>query len=231
MLRPISVIDVPSLLWLRANALPNPARTVATLAHTPSPALPLASLLSEWLPGRTGQHTWVWPRRGVASGVVSLKRRSGRSSWEVNCLLVHKRTPDAAVGMLEEAGVSVALRGAERVLLRIPQKCPLELPARQAGFKPYYGETVFVRSPGASLSMMAASLSATDNGCEPGDLAPYDLFRLYLRIVPPEAREPLGITFQQWLDSREGLRGQQASFVQRRDGDVSGWASLVMRGK
>ena len=226
MLRPASLSDVLSLPYLQARAMPNQARPLRGLGGRPPRVLPLVSLAGEWLPRRR-RHAWVFSKRGIAMGVVSVARRGGRSCWEVDCLQVRRRRGGDAIDALESASAAVAGLGAERLLLRLVADGPLDGAAREAGFKPLLHEDLYTTSP-AKVS----GDPGPENGAQPvAGVDPHDMFRLYLRVTPVECRVAEGVTFDQWMESRDQLPGNRRAetHVVQRSGELAGVLELSKR--
>lgn len=219
MLRPFNPADVFSLLVLQTRAEPNMAWARHSLAAGQPRLVPLGSLVGEWLPRKGGRHTWVLSQRGMAIGIVSIRRRKGQGNWEVDRLLVARGKEPAAVEVLEGVNVALGRLGAERLFLRLPENSPIETHAAKAGFHPLVREGLFVRP----------RTGPEKNGRPPDtavrpmvDADGFNLFRLYSSTVPAALRQVDGVTLREWRgvrDLSEGLPARDA-WVMEQDGDI-----------
>ena len=229
MLRPFNPADLVGLLALQARARPNLAWSRETLATGASRTLPLGSLVGEWLP-RRGRHTWLLSRRGLAVGVVSVRRRRGAGSWEIDRLQVARGKQPACAEILESLNLTLGRAGAERVFLRLAEGNGLEVAAAQAGFNQLLREELYVRPRGGSLSAEPVAVNgAVRRRAQEAD--DFNLFRLYNTIVPAPVRQAEGLVLREWQGSSEISEGRplEGAFVAQRDGELTG-ALTVSRG-
>ena len=173
--------------------------------------------------------------------LASAHPRSGRRTWEIDRLYLKKdessvdsaspilgrQTQPAVPGcgylpeLLENLTQASGAHGAEKLMLRLPSESLLITQARQCGFFPYY-EEILLR--GNNLSQRSApdpgrALRGWDHHDE------YAMFQVYSAATPSPVRVGLGMTFDQWRDTRERPKGQCSTLVYEKDGKLRGWLS------
>jgi hypothetical protein len=153
----------------------------------------------------------------AVTGMASAGQRSGPRSWEMTHLLLSEERASECSGLLGEICRRVALRGGERVFLRLLSDAPVLDEARMCGFLPCSREVLYSGRPRASNSHRQLDMREKQKADD------YDLFRLYNATNPPEIRSAYGMTFDQWSSSRETPSGRTEEFVFERDGQVRGW--------
>ena len=107
--------------------------------------------------------------------------------------------------------------------MRVRQGDPLADAARLSGFFPCVPEVLY-RRPGhrtASLDSFPSQTSVSLRKKKRGD--DYALFRLYNAAIPSEVRSAVGMTFDQWMASREQSSGRRQEFVLDTHAGVRGW--------
>ena len=115
----------------------------------------------------------------------------------------------------------MARRGGHRVFVRVQKDDHLIDDFRVVGFVPCGGELLYKGRRGAS------------NNGRPGRLRKklpeddYNLFRLYNASTPLEVRCVVGMTFDQWMASRERSRRRCREVVWEENGQVRGWLRAV----
>lgn len=163
-------------------------------------------------------------------GMVSARRRSGRRSWEIDRLYLYGSWPsldyqdygsfsdrwdigwyedfsaeDAGLELLEQLNAAVGQRSAERVLLRLPSDSPAVPLARRSGFTNGFAETL-LEGYGQQAAASGGILPPREGppGMRPAtEQDEYGLFQLYCASAPARVREVVGLTFDQWRESRE----------------------------
>lgn len=148
--------------------------------------------------------------------LASVRVRSGIRSWEVDRL--HLNDSSQAFDLLEEVVSSAGHEGAERVFLRVPVRSEIAERAREVGFFPYFDEVHLTRS--------GPSQNAKANGFSVGQRTQPDLqglFQLYNAVTPPEIRQGIGMTIDQWKDSQEPVQGHRDESILKSNGKVVGW--------
>ena len=132
-----------------------------------------------------------------------------------------------ALELLDQIARETGQLKAQRIFLRLPANSRIFTLARQAGYFPYYEETLL------------------DSGVpvEPQPLAPppenwreltpedyYSLFQLYCSATPQPVRTGVGMTFDQWHDAQEST-GHRQTWVSKTDGRVLARLALSWRGR
>ena len=165
-----------------------------------------------------------WNGMGLSS-LASARVRSGVRAWEVDRL--HLQEPDQALDLLEQVVCGAGARGAEKMFLRVPSDSQIVNVARRAGFFPYYEE---IHLTGREWLLDTEDVAGKQNE----DLGGYSanvrakpdshgLFQLYCAATPQQVREGVGLTFDQWRDSREQPQPQRNETVLKLDGKIVGW--------
>ncbi|MEE9285397.1 MAG: hypothetical protein V3V35_06700 [Dehalococcoidia bacterium] len=227
MLRPVTPVDLASLLVLQFRALPNQARSRRVLAAGPGRTIPYGSLVREWLPRRSGSHAWILSRRGMAAGVVEVHRRLGPTCWEVSCLQAPRGATETMTELLDAACGAIADLGGHALFIRLLADSPASLAARYAQYTPYSSEELYVRQGAPPLAPALSPDVGLLRRAEEPDL--HQLYRLYQAVVPAPAREAEGMTFSQWREGLDLPRGwrRQDTVVLERGGDVAGWLTIA----
>ena len=160
--------------------------------------------------------------------VAAFRPRSGARSWEISHLYATPDSGDALTALLEQAAVLSAHGGAERVFLRVEADGDTIPTARRAGFFPCYRETLYRRTtsdPEPRRGLFDADSHSTKRGPEHD----YTLFRLYNETTPVKVRQLVGMTLDQWKDSRERSVGRRRERVVEVDGTVRSWLATSVR--
>ncbi|MBF8299297.1 MAG: hypothetical protein HW397_346 [Dehalococcoidia bacterium] len=129
-------------------------------------------------------------------GLVACRKYKGPGSWEIDHLRVSQGTETAFQEILGEASIALGHRGAERLVLRLPDDSPFHSLAVEMGFSPMLREKAYFRPP----------LDAATQGAEPGrticrpahESDAYRLFRLYCLAVPAAVRQMEAMTIGDW---------------------------------
>lgn len=128
---------------------------------------------------------------------------------------------DEVGGLLEGLTQYAGSRGAERVMLRVPAGYNVAQTARRSGFFPYFEEVLLCGSG-------AWGTSSSPGRSETVGLRPrvpheeYAVFQLYSASTPSSVRTGLGMTFEQWKDSRDRGHGVKEE-VYERAGGIGAW--------
>ena len=171
---------------------------------------------------------WVCLSDGDIHGLACIRERSGPKSWELYHLYEDSSSDQVVVRILERATAGAAMRGAERVFLRVASDSPVIQAARLAGYFPSHVETVYVGA--ATQTGPSHSLFDADSHLRPRQ--PEDdhaLFRLYNAATPVKVRQLVGMTFDQWSSSREQGTGRLRDSVLVVDGEVQGTLRISAR--
>ncbi|PKB72499.1 MAG: hypothetical protein BZY75_06570 [SAR202 cluster bacterium Io17-Chloro-G7] len=187
--------------------------------------------------------SWDGPR---LAGLASARIRSGYRAWEIDRLFLagnagnssphdspfytapltrgedtgdHIANPNTvALELLEQMARETGKLHAERVFLRLPVKSRIFVLARQAGYFPYYEETLM--ESGVSLEPQRPEPQHASQLVNLRESTPEDhfpLFQLYCAATPQPVRTAVGMTFDQWRDAQEPA-GNRQSWVLKGDG-------------
>ena len=211
--------EANSLLWKETLAQRRNRVTVLKWADRNSSKTSLACLASARV--RSGYRAWELDRLflpsdsgdGVATG-----------SSHVNGIM---RPQTIALELLDGIVLEIGARRAERVLLRIPSGSPMFTLARQAGFFPYFEETLLEKLTDFPQRNLVASQVPWQ------DLLPedqYSLFQLYCAATPQPVRTAMGLTFDQWRDNQD-WGGRHRNLVAKHGGKVVAWLGLSRCGQ
>ena len=201
--------------------------------------------------------SWEGPR---LQGLASARMRSGHRAWEIDRLFLAgdagdgsingapfssdpisrgKESPNPnaspntlALELLEQIARETGQLKAERIFLRLSANSRIFVLARQAGYFPYYEETL-LESHVAVEPQEPATPPENWRELTPEDY--YPLFQLYCAATPQPVRTAVGITFDQWRDAQEST-GHRQSWVSKCNGKVVArlglsWRSQVMAGE
>ena len=171
-------------------------------------------------PSRGG--TWIWCEGLRFKALASAKPLSGPRSWQILRLHIAEDDDATLLELVERLTTHAGYRGAERVVLRVPAGCPVEDVARRAGFFPQVRERLLEREGGRAISKPT----------ELADLRPvqshqeFAVFQLYCASTPASARSATGVTFDQWKDFMEPVRGKLAEVCYQQGGRISAWLRM-----
>ena len=170
----------------------------------------------------------VCEKDGGLRAIAAFRPRSGTRSWEISHLYATPDSGDALIGLLEQAAAMSAYGGAERVFLRVEAEGDTIPMARRAGFFPCYLERLYRRQSPVSVSRRG--LFDTDaHSMKRGPEHDHTLFRLYNETTPVKVRQLVGMTLDQWKDSRERSVGRRRERVVEVDGNVGSWLATSVR--
>ena len=165
---------------------------------------------------------------GSLRAIAAFRPRSGMKSWEISHLYATPDSGDALIALLEQAAALSAHGGAERVFLRVEADSDITTTARRAGFLPCYLETLYRGQ--TTVSKSRRGLFDTDaHSMKRGPEHDHALFRLYNETTPVKVRQLVGMTLDQWKDSRERPTGRRAERVVEVDGSVRIWLATSAR--
>ena len=143
---------------------------------------------------------------------------------------------DAGLELLEQLITAMGNRSAERVFLRMPAGSPALTLARRSGFVSGYEETLLegYGNDGAGRD----GQDGRDNAAGPAGMRPkqpqddYALFQLFCASAPAAVKKTLGLTFDQWQETRDGdggLRSRHQEWVAEEQGRLVAWLRLSRR--
>ncbi len=225
MFRRLQPLDLLTLRPVLTHDLANEAQPLERcLNRAPGWGQTVASLAGTWLPLGRRRQAWVLAPKGHVSGLVAVRPRSGPSAWEVERLAA-AQPEDLGPELLEHLVLAAASAGAERLFLRLPVDSPWCELAQRSGFTAFTHEQLYLISLSGWVAPPLLSLRPRQARDDMG------LFRLYCVVAPPTVRQAVGITFQEWQDSREAFpsrRGLEA--VSEDEGGIQGWLRLTAWG-
>ena len=185
--------------------------------------------------------TLGWWKGVNLGGLVSAHTRAGSRIWEVDRLYLHSLGSDRgsdrdadtsspspapevdSLELLESLVHQAGCKSAERVFLRIPSGSPVAPVAQRCGFFPCFEETLFEGKNIAAASSEDPHISNLRTRLIQDD---YPLFQLFNAATPPSVRTTVGLTFDQWRDSQEGLRQNTRQWVVECNDRITAWLSL-----
>jgi hypothetical protein len=155
-----------------------------------------------------------------------LRARYGPKAWEVRHLFAAAGADAQIESVLRQAARFVASRHGERLFIRLPEGSDETTIAKRAGFCEAFNEDVY-KLPGA----MAGDLHAPSlNVRPPLPSDTYGIFRLYSAVITSSARAAVGLTLDQWQDSREGSWKHAREYVWEHDQRLTAWLRLAQHG-
>ena len=185
--------------------------------------------------------TLGWWKGVNLGGLVSAHTRAGSRMWEVDRLYLHSLELDRgsdqdvdnsrpspapeldSLELLESLVRQAGFKSGERIFLRIPSGNRVATVAQRCGFFPSFEETLFEGSQIAAaiwedhpIANLRTRLSQDD----------YSLFQLFNAATPASVRTSVGMTFDQWRGSQEGLQENTRQWVVECDDRISAWLSL-----
>jgi len=212
--------DLVALVSFDGRIYPNEAKPWDRLGEDQR-ARPLEEALEQWFSFATGKHTWVNVRGATIRGLMSARKRSKRSAWEVDVLIDAEEDPKVVSSLFGRMVAGVAKTGAERVFVRLAENSRLVRATRDAGFFPYLRQTLY---------RLAGRVTVEDPGLALRPLAKEDLhgvYQLYNRAVPANVRAVEGATFREWQAALEPWGGRPQELVLEEDGAITGWLRVL----
>ena len=219
MLRPIALADS-----IRISLIKGPnwaARPTAAASSGGRASFSGMSFLWRHLRPRGKEVAWIATEGGRITSLVSAITASGNTAWWIDHMVV--RETDLSAGtLLGKVAAEAGRRGAERVLLNIPDEWQIMDSASRSGFRPSMEVRVFTL--GGRAALIGEEFERGFRPRAPDDDIP--LFDLYRRATPPEARFATGLTMSQWKDSQESQgRGTVEHVLDGQDG-IAAWVRL-----
>ncbi len=180
---------------------------------------------------RNGFRVWEVDHLYVPARTDAVRGHIQRQPWDSAFL-------DLLEALVREVGKCLG----ERIVVRLPSNSPVIFQARRSGFFSCYEESLIegaiisqsvVPQPVIPARVGIYEGKAECRGCSdtvvpprlsdrlPGD--DYGLFQLFCAATPHEVREKLGLTFDQWKDTREPSTRDQREWVLRHNDRIVGW--------
>jgi hypothetical protein len=206
--------DIVALVSFDGKVHPNEAKPLDRLGLS-NRAHALEEALEQWLTFATGKHTWLNVKGATIHGLVTARRRSKRSAWEVE-LLIDADDDKSVVLSLFNRMISGAIRaGAERVFLRLDADSALIDTARAAGFFAYQNEILFRLDHPPVVDAPELRLRRREKRDHLG------AFQLYGRVAPANVRAIEGATLREWQAAQEKWGGRPRHFILEEDGVIN----------
>lgn len=212
--------DLVALVSFDGRVYPNEAKPWDRLG-VDQRARPLEEALEQWFSFATGKHTWVSVRGATIRGLISARKRSKRSAWEVEVLIDADDDAKVVSSLFRRMVAGVGKTGAERVFVRLAEGSHLVRVARDAGFFPYQRQTLY-RLSGRTTGPAPGLVLRTR---EKEDL--HGVFQLYNRAVPANVRAIEGATFREWQAALEPWGGRPQEYVLEEDGAITAWLRVL----
>ncbi|MEE9284456.1 MAG: hypothetical protein V3V35_01875 [Dehalococcoidia bacterium] len=221
--RTVLPTDLVALVSYDGRVYPNEAKTWDRLNPEGgrSGPHPLETAIEQWFSFATGKHTWVSVRGATIRGLVSARRRSKRSAWEVDCLIDADEDKGVTLSLLGRMAAGLTKLGAERVFLRLDAGSPLVDVVRRAGFFAYSDETLYGADDVAPTQAPEISLRARKK-----DDA-YGLFQLYSRAMPTNIRAIEGATLREWQAALEPWGGRPKDLLLEENDIIAAWLRIL----
>lgn len=219
MLRPIALADSISISLMKG---PNWAAQPAVAASSGGRAsFSAMSFLWRHLRLRGKEVAWIAKEGGRITSLVSAIPASGNTAWWIDHMVVGE-TGLATATLLGKVTAEAGRRGAERVLLTIPDEWQLMDSASRGGFRPSMEVRVLTLGGRAALIGEESETGFRPRAAD--DDIP--LFDLYRRTTPAEARFAMGLTMSQWKDSQESPGSGTAEHVLDGENGIAAWVRL-----
>ena len=158
------------------------------------------------------------------SSLASARVRSGIRCWEID--RIHLQDLSQAFELLEQVVSSAGHQGAEKVFLRVLSNSKLVEHVKKIGFNPSF-EEVHLAGVGVPLNPKINGFSFEHR--TQADL--HGLFQLYSAVTPPEIRQRIGMTLDQWKDAQEPAQAHRDESILKVDDKVVGWRTCDHFGK
>lgn len=184
--------DLVALVSFDGDVYANQAVTRDRLGRPAATPHPLAAAIERWLGRRP---MWIDVAGRQVRGIATARELASREAWEIDTLVDASEGggDEVIAGLLRQATAAASEAGVGRVLLRLAADTPAVEAARRAGFVPALFERLWTRAARAT-SMAVASGDVRE--AEEADA--YFEFQLYGAALPFEARQALGMTFEDW---------------------------------
>src|SRR5437879_2526456 len=117
-------IDLLALMSRDGQALHNEAEPFERLGAPEGAPNRIGTAIEPWFSFATGRHAWISARRGRLLGLVSARRRGGRSVWEIDSLIDNTPGLDAIPGLLACATGEAGRAGVDKLFARVAADSP-----------------------------------------------------------------------------------------------------------
>lgn len=216
--------DLVALVSFDGRVYPNEAHPLDRVGLEER-ASPLESALEQWFSFATGKHTWVSVHGATIRGLISARKRTKGSAWEVEVLINATDDEAVALSLFSRMTAGVLKQGAERVFLRMRADSELHDTARSAGFFRYQTETLYRRAASTERPDAGSDVALRSKGKDEA----FALYQLYDRLVPANVRAIEGVTFKEWQAAQEKWGGRTTDLMVDQDGVICGWLRVGPR--
>jgi hypothetical protein len=216
-------IDLVALVTFDDAVYENQAVTRERLArpHTTPPALNAA--IEQWLVRR--RHMWIDVNGRQINGIATARSLAADDAWIIDTLIDASDAADAAhesgvvLALLDQAIEAARQSAVTRLLLRTPADAPALAAALRTGFQPALSERLWA----GSTIEAPASPSEGVTVREAGDGDAFELFQLFNRALPFDARQALAMTLEEWegVQDRRWLARNAREWVAEEHGRIT----------
>ncbi len=205
--RTVRLTDLPILAFHSRRVYPNQAITFEHGDASQRLRPNLRRLLRACLLPRNERGIWISRDGGTLLGVAALRRRGGRSAWEIDALITTVPNEAFLLDLLDRAVATAGADGAHRLFLRLPSDSAIVDPSLRHGFLAVTEETLYAAAQPLPLQ---ATVSGARRRQRSDDHA---LFRLYSQAVPQEVRWQTALSPTEWRAALEPLGGGGEEWV------------------
>ncbi len=228
--RTLRLTDLPALALHSRRVYPNHAVTLEHCDDSERVRPSVWSLIQAALPRR--RHIWISRDGGTLLGVASLRRRGGRSAWEIDTLISTMRNEAFLLDLLDRVVATAGADGAHRLFLRVATDSAALEPARRHGFAAVCEETLYRSTvPAERLrEQIANSDRVPEEARQRVKADDHTLYRLYAAAVPQEVRWQTALSPAEWRAAQEPLGDHGREWVVECEDAALGAYVRVARG-
>lgn len=188
--------------------------------------LPLSlALAQESLEGTGRRFSAVHWHSTFRYGLASARARAFPRTWDVDRL--HVADGSSPADLLETVTSHAGVLSGERIFLRMRSDDPLLERARMSQFMPCFSEALLV---GRGRTAPPPSIDGIGAFRRRQAMDEHSLFLLYSAATPAAVRSAIGMTLDQWKDSRETCGGRREEWVLEQNGKAQAWVCLEWLG-
>lgn len=221
--------DLSGLLRFAARAVPNLAYPLRRLGEEQKAVWTPRALLAPFVPHRGTLHLLLLTQGRYAGALASLRGHRSFSTWELDHLLLASDYADTCIELLARLDALLLQVHGERVFLRLAEGSPALEAAREAGYRPYLAERLYLLSQPNPARVSLALPTGIDVRLRRRE-DDYPLFRLYGTAMPVSVRSAEGLTFREWQEMsavRWQVGAQVRDLVALRGGSMVAWCRMA----